>query len=48
MGALLQRLEALGPSQCEALQDLFTPAVVNRAGQRVGEIRPAEGSILAA
>ena len=48
MGALLQRLEALGPTQCEALQDLFTPSVINRAGLRVGEIRPAEGSILAA
>ena len=48
MGALLQRMEALTAKQCESLQDLFTPAVINRAGARVGELRPAEGSILAA
>ncbi|MEX0922317.1 MAG: asparaginase [Rhodovibrionaceae bacterium] len=48
MGALLQRMEALSPKQCEALQDLFTPSVINRAGLRVGEVRPAKDSILAA
>ncbi len=48
MGALLQRMEALDTRQCEALQDLFTPSIINRAGLRVGEVRPAAGSILAA
>lgn len=48
MGALLQRMEALSPQQCNALQELFTPAIVNRVGLRVGEVRPAAGSVLAA
>ena len=48
MGALLQRLEALSAAECDALRDVFNPSVINRAGCRVGEVRPAAGSILAA
>ncbi|MCG6858590.1 MAG: asparaginase [Salaquimonas sp.] len=43
MAAMLESLLELSPDECKALDDMKNPPVLNRSGQRVGEIRPAAG-----
>jgi L-asparaginase II len=45
MGRLLAHFEILGVAEAEKLGDLFTAPVTNRAGNTVGEIRPAAQSL---